>query len=456
LGHPPTAQEGTNGVGKGLRGHLCCSTVGMDPPAQVCVGASLSTPTHCKQMPNTPDDITNDLGTHPKSTTATLGHSASAEAIGTQRKRRRKRWKGQMEGEKAEVEEREGKGVKEGTDRTGQAPMSRHVDDRFVWGPHSSLPLPPLLLLTALLPRPHLTRQPAQRIPRPPLPPQHVARVPTTVGNTPEQVLGPSLKEHCPHSCAHGCLPVTLVCQGCHTLEEGVAWSVYYPFSFSFLTFILSLFLTSPFFTSLPIAFLPFTYSPSLESRDIHVKTQSLKLYSSMNFKLLHIITFTFISFTPTTTMSYLSLPTYTTLSGNATPPDLTPSAPSLPSTPPQSATMPTPSITFSAPVDDGHVHLTTKREGRIIDFNGKDLFVQRPHHVVGCTSPPPIMLTVGLKVLIRGAWGKLSGIRSVRGDRVHFVFQPHDPSCACIILQVHPRYTRLPWHWWAWLTPEA
>jgi hypothetical protein len=73
-----------------------------------------------------------------------------------------------------------------------------------------------------------------------------------------------------------------------------------------------------------------------------------------------------------------------------------------------------------------------------IIAYDKEGPFMAKAHWVVGCSSPP-IMLAVGLKVLIRGTQGELTGIHSVREDRVYFIFQLHDLFCAYVVLQVHP-----------------
>jgi hypothetical protein len=134
--------------------------------------------------------------------------------------------------------------------------------------------------------------------------------------------------------------------------------------------------------------------------------------------------------------MLYLSLPTYTMLSSNAAPPNLTPSAPSLLFTPPQSAMTPapfTPSIVLTAPVDD-HVHLVTTCKGHITSYDEGGPFVARAHWVVGCSSPP-VILAVGLKVSIKGARGELRRIHSVKGERVRFIFRLHNRPHTYIIL---------------------
>jgi len=117
------------------------------------------------------------------------------------------------------------------------------------------------------------------------------------------------------------------------------------------------------------------------------------------------------------------------------------------------------PLITFTTGSDsaeeertlNGHVQLYTTYRGHVYRFD-KDPFTPEPYRVMGCVQPPPVMLAVGTRVVLKpeGVEGMLTKVHEVVKGRVRFRLQPHDPHHACVVLQVRLQYARLPWYWQA------
>lgn len=103
-------------------------------------------------------------------------------------------------------------------------------------------------------------------------------------------------------------------------------------------------------------------------------------------------------------------------------------------------------------PATDDHVSLITSRRGHIIGFDGRDPFHQQRHPVLRCIRPPPVTLAMGSKVKVRETRYELVRIHSVKKGQVCFVLGPHAPYARYVVLQVPEQYTKLPWHWRAWL----
>lgn len=123
--------------------------------------------------------------------------------------------------------------------------------------------------------------------------------------------------------------------------------------------------------------------------------------------------------------------------------PTLTPSAPSL------SGMQPEPVVVTSSP--SVPVHLITARAGHVYDWDGEDPFTPVRHRVVRCTQPPT-MLSVGLRVIIEGVEGKLKEVYGTKNRRIRFLFRPNDRRQVFSLVEVPRQFTRLPWHWQAWL----
>jgi hypothetical protein len=167
--------------------------------------------------------------------------------------------------------------------------------------------------------------------------------------------------------------------------------------------------------------------------------------------------------------MSYLSIPTYTMLSGNVTLPETTTSTNPPHANAGDTSSHPTfllcshlsmPSFLSPTPIvnhtggmstPNHHIGLVTTHAGHMYKFNSGNEFTPVQHWVVWCTHPPTI-LSVGLRVIIEGVEGKLKEVCGTKNRRIHFVFQLSDCCQVYLLLKVSQQFVQLPWHWKVWL----
>jgi hypothetical protein len=102
--------------------------------------------------------------------------------------------------------------------------------------------------------------------------------------------------------------------------------------------------------------------------------------------------------------------------------------------------------------LQDGYVHLSTLYKGNLYIYD-KDPFTPNSHKVYDCTSRPPVVLSLGMKIALETVTGEifkgeLKSIHGLKSGQVRFVLQLDQPKSSYVILQVHLQFTRLPWHW--------